>query len=68
MAVRAKFVCKSKDDNGNVRLEAVVGGSEENDEFFKNTPSGSLVINTLNDEALEEFEEGAEYYLDFSRV
>lgn len=65
--VRAKFrVTKSKD--GQIVAEAVIDGSEENKQFFQFTPSGSLSLGTVNPHAAAYFEEGAEYYLDFTRA
>ncbi len=63
---RAKFVCtavQESDDGQQAQLEAVVDGSEENDKFFSYTPMGQLNIGTVHGNL---FEEGKEYYLDFS--
>lgn len=72
MSVRAKFKCDSvarhAGDVGSVELSAVTTGSEENKSFFKWTPNANCAMRTLNAEALEEFEPGAEYYVDFTRV
>jgi len=68
--VRAKFVCISKEhsthdpNHGEVRLEAVTGGSDENDSFFKYTPSGQLRMGLLNPGAFAFFEPGKEYMID----
>lgn len=65
--VRAKFECVSVEpgDEGNqVVLQVVVGGSPENDSFFKWTPYGRLEMGIVN-EAVK-FEVGKEYYLDFT--
>lgn len=73
-AVRAKFKCTYKaaaDTEGNtsdIRLEVVTSGSAENEEFFKYTPSGKLEFGTINKAAADMFEEGKEYYLDFTAV
>lgn len=71
MSVRAKFRCVEKQDHnntgeGSVKLEAVVGGSEENDKFFHWTPSGTIQMGVVNKDAFAQFEEGKEYYLDFT--
>lgn len=71
MGVRAKFKCVSKDEpyvqgDFQVRLEPVVGGSAENDSFFKYTPSGNIQIGTVNPAAAEQFVVGKEYFVDFS--
>lgn len=69
---RAKFVCIEKiliDDlekTGFVRLQAVTYGSEENQQFFKFTPSGDIRMNVLNPDAMANFEQGKEYYVDFT--
>jgi hypothetical protein len=60
---------KSDEHNGaNINLQAVYDGSPENKEFFKWTPSGSVGLNVVNPAAAEQFIEGAEYYLDFTKV
>lgn len=64
--VRAKFKCAGKTEDGQVSLEAVVGGSEENDRFFKYTPGGQVSLATINEAALAQFEVGKEYYVDFT--
>ena len=71
MSVRAKFKCCSvvkNDEHATIRLDAVTNGSEENKEFFKYTPSGSLALYCVNAAASEQFVEGAEYYLDITKV
>lgn len=65
--VRAKFVCNLKDMyNKTVYMSPVYSGSEENKEFFKYTPGGTVVMNCLNPVAFDKFEQGKEYYLDFT--
>lgn len=70
MGVRAKFVCEEieagDDGSGDVKLSAVVSGSEENRNFFKWTPSGTLRMGTCNAEALSQFELGKDYYIDIT--
>ena len=71
MTVRAKMKCESvvsenKDGSGIVLLRPVISGSEENDKFFKFTPSGELRLCAINAEAVSQFEEGKEYYVDIS--
>ena len=65
--VRAKFKVTMIED-GNVSLEVVIDGSEENEKFFDLTPSGQINIGTVNTAALAQFEEGAEYYVDFTKA
>lgn len=69
MNVRAKFKCTAlnpKDGGGNVTLEPVIGGSDENDSFFKYTPYGRLEMGTINQAAFDAFEVGHSYYIDIS--
>lgn len=64
----------SEDETQSVRLSAVVpdaveGADDcENAEFWKYTPSGTIEFDTINAEAAEQFEEGAEYYVDITRA
>jgi hypothetical protein len=73
--VRAKFrVNNIADTNGNpadgktITLSAVTSanGNAENAEFFKYTPAGDIVMQTVNPAAAEQFEIGKEYYVDFT--
>lgn len=41
-------------------------GSPENKQFYKWTPSGSIILSTINPNAAKEFAEGKEYYVDFT--
>lgn len=70
MKVRCKFKCVSKTEiegNGtSVTLEPVSSGSEENEKFFKYTPSGDINLGILNPAAAEQFEPGKQYYVEFS--
>lgn len=73
MTVRAKFKCETKGseeegNEGNLTLHAVVGGSEENEEFFRYTPFGMIQMGVLNPSAFAQFELGKEYYVDFIPV
>lgn len=71
MTVRAKFRCVKIEGNPDwksIKLEAVIDGSEENKAFFRMTPSGLITIGCVNPEANKQFEEGAEYFVDFSLV
>lgn len=40
----------------------------ENTKFWQASPNGSLMLGTVNKAAAEEFEIGAEYYVDFTRA
>lgn len=70
MSVRAKFkvasIEKPTEETATVRLAPVVGGSPENDEFYKWTPSGSIELSTINAAAAEQFVEGKEFFVDFT--
>lgn len=48
------------------KLSAVSTGSDENKLFFASTPYGTIEMNIVNPEV--EFELGADYYVDFTRV
>ena len=71
--VRAKFTVQSKEvaaDNvgGKVVLLPVVSGSKENEEFYNLTPAGQIELSTINQAAFDAFEQGKEYYVDFSEA
>ena len=72
MNVRAKFVCSGIEDQPDyqqkvVTFYPVVSGCEENKSFAKYTPGGNLqLIISYETEAANAFEQGKEYYLDFS--
>jgi hypothetical protein len=69
--VRAKFYVTEvvqTQNGGRVRMMPVTSGSKENETFFKWTPSGSLDMGTVNEEALKQFVPGGEFYIDFTPV
>jgi hypothetical protein len=69
MSVRAKFKVHSitaTEAGSQIKLQPVVGGSPENEKFFKYTPSGSIDIGTVNPEASSQFKSGQEFYVDFT--
>lgn len=75
MTVRAKFVVESvtmqKAWNGTgligtVALRPVTRGSPENEKFYEATPGGDMKLSTVNQEALDFFQIGAEFYVDFT--
>lgn len=72
--VRAKFVCDAVSNNEeyqqkNVSLIPVIDGSEENKSFSKYTPAGSVQLTISHEtKASDFFEEGKEYYLDFTKA
>ena len=51
-----------------VSLQAVTGTSEENHEFFASTPNGQIELKILRPEAVEWFQRGKEYYVDFTEA
>jgi len=70
--VRAKFnvaeITKyGNSGGGKVVLMPVYGNSEENKEFWKQTPSGKIELFIDNPEAMKAFEFG-EYYIDFTKA
>ena len=71
--VRAKFNChyiqkQEGSDAVIVNMMAVIDGSEENKSFSEYTPSGQLNIVIDKGEARNFFEEGKDYYLDFTKA
>ncbi len=71
MFVRTKFVVeeiKLTANGGTLTLIPVTNGSAENAKFFKYTPWGKVEVGTINREALNEFEPGVEFYVDFTRA
>jgi hypothetical protein len=75
MAVRAKFKCDSKvltEQGGSevcrLNFSASHGDGKDNKDWSKWTPAGSLSMTISNPEAFGWFEQGAEYYLDFSKA
>lgn len=74
MIVRAKFKVRALElyaepkGSGCVKLAPVTSGSEENKKFYSYTPSGEIVLMTVNPEAMKQFEPGAEYYVDFEKA
>lgn len=66
---RAKFECQEVTntvDGKKVKLIPVVGGSEENENFFKWTPYGAIELGTINPNV--EFTPGKKYYVDFTEA
>lgn len=76
MSVRAKFkvdsITRTKQYDGQeaqtIRLTPVVDGSEENKQFYKYTPGGSIDLSTVNADAGNQFELGAQFYVDFTKA
>lgn len=55
-----------KMDVVSVSFQTVGGASEENRLFFASTPQGQIELKILRPEAVEWFQRGKEYYVDFS--
>lgn len=78
MTVRAKFKVTSttqrehwdsqKGHIHEIELSPVINGSPENEAFYAATPHGAIKLQTVNHEAAQQFELGAEYYVDFSKA
>jgi hypothetical protein len=70
--VRAKFIVDSKSTtrygHGVVELSPVTSRSEENKHFWQYTPGGSIKLQITNPDALNDFEVGQEYYIDFTKA
>lgn len=73
--VRAKFrveviEAETETTGGRIILHAVYdeNPNSENGKFFKYTPAGQIDLSTVNQSALEEFEVGKEYYVDFTQA
>ncbi|MGV3707609.1 MAG: hypothetical protein ACO1Q7_02130 [Gemmatimonas sp.] len=76
--VRAKFRVTSKTEqlSGTETLVSVkaapvtanLGPDHENSKFWKYTPSGEVVLGTINAAAAAYFEIGKEYYVDFIKA
>lgn len=62
--LEASIDASQEPNGGTVRLNPVVNGSEENKNFFKYTPGGTLVLSTINQAAFSQFTLGSEYYVD----
>lgn len=70
MAVRCKFFCHSVTQSvngGQVVLFPVTRG-EENREWASASPSGKIELTILNQLAVDEFEAGVEYFIDFTKA
>lgn len=54
-----------------IHMSPVYGNGDpnhENTKFWDASPSGSLMLGTINPEAWQQFELDAEYYLDFTKA
>lgn len=73
MNVRAKFRVTEKTQMSNgsevtnkIKLSPVVGGSPENEQFYRWTPGGSIELQVVSAAVGEALEIGKEYYIDFT--
>ena len=70
MKIIAKFLVDridhNEDGSGTVYLYPVTSGSKENDQFYYMTPSGQIILSTINMDALHEFEANRYFYVDFT--
>ncbi len=67
--MRAKLICQTVEastHNKTAKLTAVCDGNAENQEFNEATPFAELTIMVDEKGAMNYFEPGKEYYLDFS--
>lgn len=73
--VRAKFFCTEKkhihttspnDVLCQITFQAVYGDGKGNEQWSKYTPSGKLEMSVTNPAAIDKFELGKSYYLDFT--
>lgn len=67
--VRAKFTCAEINfgvDGARVTMQPVTDGSKENEEFYKWTPGGNIVLDVVSKDTAKKFETGQEYYVDFT--
>ena len=71
--MRCKVVCNLKqpssfneEEGFYLTFSPVYRGSEENKEFFKYTPSGTVTFGVTNIAVAEKFEVGKEYYINFT--
>lgn len=72
MSVRGKFklvqICSLSWNTGakELKFNAVCSDdTDENKKFHKYTPSGTITMTVDNPEAMEQFELGKDYYVDF---
>jgi hypothetical protein len=72
MATRAKFTVWSRTENvwgtTDVKLQPVTGGSDENDTFFKATPSGEISLNGLKPEVAASLTPGKAFYVELTEA
>lgn len=72
-AVKAKFNVSELTRYGNggggkVVMNAVIANTEENKQFWENTPSGTITLHVDNEKAFEQFEGMGEFYVEISKA
>jgi hypothetical protein len=70
--VRAKFVvdsiAKTRQGGHHITMSPVCSDTPENKTFWKWTPSGRIEFQCINEAAVNQFEVGKEYYVDFTEA
>lgn len=69
--VRAKFQVteiKAGEEGATVYLSPVTSGSRENEQFYKWTPGGQIILSTINSDAAAQFVVDDEFYVDFTHA
>ncbi len=69
--IRSKFHCKAVSDNSGkkvVVLYPVLSGSVEGDSVVDESPEWKIKLSIANAGIAKKFQEGKEYYLDFTPV
>jgi hypothetical protein len=73
MAVRAKFKVQGVRDEGGEGKKTVIlhpvysdDPASENHEYWQYTPSGQILLTTVNEAAWRQFEPDQEFYVDFT--
>lgn len=70
-ATVAKFHCGTVDEFGpseRVKLFAVMGGSAENERFYKASPAGNIELTIDNPNVRGFFVQGQEYYVEIRKA
>jgi hypothetical protein len=70
MQIRTKFQVTEKTETAygyhRITLTPVCSGSQENKDFWSATPGGKIEFNAVNQKAIDAFQVGKEYYVDFT--
>ena len=71
MNMRAKFSCTSivgGADSSEIRFIPVISGSDENRDFFRWTPGGSIYLAVVSPGTAAQIKVGHDYYVDFTEA